>query len=87
MIGPIAGISMNNAFASICRNNDAMYSSVSAVSPLAPLNMDTVSFSSNLADCDNLRNSVNYQVANANRDGFDAYKSDKIKRNTINLIA
>ena len=91
MIGPITGIStrniMSNAFSSICRNNDAMYSAISAVSPLSPLSVDTVSFSSNLLDSENLKNSVKYQVANANYEALRKYKSDKIKRNAIHLIA
>lgn len=91
MIGPIAAISarntMNNAFSSICRNNDEMYSSLSSASPLAPLSADTVSFSSNLRDCENLQNSVKYQVASANYDAMKKFTSDKIKRSTIHLVA
>jgi hypothetical protein len=73
---------INNAEASIFRNNDAMTSlmNLGATMPYDSVSFRALSEKSNQLELDNIRDSVAMKYARANREAWEKYLDEKIKK-------
>ncbi len=73
---------INNAQASIFRNNDSMLSlmNLGATMPYDSVSFRALGEKSNQLELDNMRNSVAIKYARANREAWEKYLDEKIKK-------